>query len=264
VTDRRSSTRSGRAGPVEGRDHYSYSAYADPAMARSFDDRRFGGPIGDLVAGTQARVLANMIGRIQGRTILDVGTGTGRAALMLARGGANVTAVDASEAMLEVARRRAETQRVSVRFMAGDAHALDFKDRAFDVAVSLRVLMHAPDWAQCLAELCRVAERLVIFDYPSATSGAVLDAMARRVVHAAGGRTEAYRVFTDRTIARALDRSGFRVRSVHRQFVMPIRFHKAIGSRRFTEFSEDVLDRVGLLRLFGSPVTLCAERCVSS
>src|SRR5438477_8315941 len=103
-------------------------------MAMTLDGRCIGGPMGELVAGMQARVLANMIGRIQDRAILDVGTGTGRAALMLARGGANVTAVDASEAMLEVARRRAERQRVSVRFMAGDAHALDFKDRAFDVA----------------------------------------------------------------------------------------------------------------------------------
>jgi 2-polyprenyl-3-methyl-5-hydroxy-6-metoxy-1,4-benzoquinol methylase len=246
------------------RRHYSYSAYADPAMARTFDDRRFGGPIGELVAGTQAYVLANFIGRINGRSILDVGTGTGRAALLLARGGAKVTAVDASEQMLAVARRRAAEQSVSVNFMLGDAHTLDFKDRAFDVAVSLRVLMHTPEWRQCLAELCRVAERLVIFDYPSATSAALIHSLTRRVVHAAGGRTEAYRVFTDRTIAKALDRSGFRVRSVHRQFALPIQLHRAIGSRRFTEFSEDLLDRVGLLRVFGSPVTLCAERCMPS
>ena len=65
--------------------------------------------------------------------VLDVGTGTGRAALILARGGAQVTAVDASERMLPIARRRAEEQRVAVRFLVGDAHALDFADRAFDV-----------------------------------------------------------------------------------------------------------------------------------
>ena len=81
----------------EGRNHYSYTTYADPETARTFDARRFGGPIGDLVASTQARVLANLIGPIRDRVILDVGTGTGRAALLLARGGANVTAVDASE-----------------------------------------------------------------------------------------------------------------------------------------------------------------------
>ena len=246
------------------RRHYSYSAYADPKMARTFDDRRFGGPIGELVAGTQARVLANFIGRINERPILDVGTGTGRAALLLARGGAKVTAVDASEQMLAVARRRAAEQSVSVNFMLGDAHELDFKDRSFDIAVSLRVLMHAPQWRQCIAELCRVSKRLVIFDYPSATSAALIHSLTRRVVRAAGGRTEAYRVFTDRTIAKALDRSGFRVRSVHRQFVLPIQLHRAIGSRRFTLFTEDILERVGLLRVFGSPVTLCAERCVPS
>ena len=246
------------------RDHYSYTAYADPVMASTFDDRRFGGPIGELVAGTQARVLSNFIGRVQGRTILDVGTGTGRAALLLARGGAHVTAVDASEQMLAVARRRAEEQSLRVKFVQGDAHVLDFKNGSFDVVVSLRVLMHTLQWRRCLAELCRVTDRLVIFDYPSATSVALVQAVTRRVVQAVGGRTEPYRVFTDRTIARALEPLGFRVRSVHRQFVLPMRFHRVIGSRRFTERSEDLLDRAGLLRLFGSPVTIAAERCVSS
>jgi ubiquinone/menaquinone biosynthesis C-methylase UbiE len=260
----RPSTGSGRAEPAVGRDHYSYTVYNDPKTARTFDDRRFGGPIGELVAATQAKVLTNFIGRIQGRHILDVGTGTGRAALRLARGGATVTAVDASEQMLAVARRRATEQGVQVRFQVGDAHTLEFKDRAFDVAVCLRVLMHTPQWRRCLAELCRVADQLVVFDYPSAHSAALLHSLTRRVTHAAGSRTEPYRVFTDRTIADALDRSGFRVLNVHRQFALPIQFHRAIGSRGFTEFSEEMLKRVGLLRVFGSPVTLVAQRCKSS
>jgi 2-polyprenyl-3-methyl-5-hydroxy-6-metoxy-1,4-benzoquinol methylase len=245
-------------------DHYSYSHYADPSTARSFDDRRFGGPIGDLVASTQARVLANFIGRIHQRDILDVGTGTGRAALLFARGGARVTAVDASEAMLAVARQRAAADGVNVRWQLGDAHALDFADRSFDVAVSLRVLMHTPKWRLCVAELCRVATRLVIVDYPSATSFALVESMARRVAHRAGLRTEPYRVFRHRDIVEAFDRCGFRVRSVHRQFVLPIAVHKAIGSRRFTVRVEDALDRAGLLKCLGSPVSIVAERCASS
>jgi 2-polyprenyl-3-methyl-5-hydroxy-6-metoxy-1,4-benzoquinol methylase len=238
--------------------------YADRNMARSFDERRFGGPIGELVASTQARVLANMIGRIADRVILDVGTGTGRAAVLLALGGANVTAVDASEEMLEVARRRAADAGVRVNFQRGDAQALTFGNRAFDVTVCLRVLMHVPDWQKCMSELCRVSERLVIFDYPSATSAAMLHSLARRAIHSVFGKTEAYRVFSHSVIMRELERNGFRVRSVHRQFAMPIQFHRAIGSRRFTEFSEGILDRAGLLKLFGSPVTICAERCASS
>ena len=243
--------------------HYSYTVYADPATARTFDDRRFGGPIGALVAGTQARVLTNMVGRIKARPILDVGTGTGRAALLLARGGARVTGVDASEEMLAIARQRAADEGIQATFQRGDAHDLEFADRSFDVAVSLRVLMHTPQWERCIAELCRVADRLVIVDYPSATSVALLESMTRRVLHAAGMRTEPYRVFTHRTIAAAFDRCGFRIRSVHRQFVLPIALHKAIGSRRLTEATEDLLDRAHLLRVFGSPVTLVAERCAS-
>ena len=65
-------------------------------------------------------------------------------------------------------------------------------------------------------------------------------------------------------VVEAFDHNGFRIRSVHRQFVLPIAFHKTIGSRRFTLWSEELLDRAGLLKLFGSPVTLVAERCASS
>ncbi len=243
------------------REHYSYALYADPAMARSFDGCRFGGPIGELVAGTQARVVADMIGRLPDRRILDVGTGTGRAALMLARGGARVTAIDASEEMLQVAEQRAVAEGVTLETRRGDAHDLQFADRTFEIGVCLRVLMHAPGWERCLAELCRVSDRLVIFDYPAAASAAAIQSLARRVKQTAGGRTEAYRVFRRSTIDRALGRSGFRVRSLHRQFVLPIAFHRLIGSRRFTETSERLLARAGILRVCGSPVTVCAERC---
>jgi ubiquinone/menaquinone biosynthesis C-methylase UbiE len=246
-----------------GDDHYSYTLYADPATARTFDDRRFGGPIGALVAGTQARVLTNMIGRIHDRPILDVGTGTGRAALLLARGGARVTGVDASEQMLAIARQRAAEDGVQATFQIGDAHDLQFPDRAFDVAVSLRVLMHTPEWRGCIAELCRVADRLVVVDYPSATSVALLESTTRRLLHAAGMRTEPYHVFTHGTIAAAFDRCGFRIRSAHRQFVLPIALHKAVGSQRLTEAIEGLLDRAHLLKIVGSPVTVVAERCAS-
>ena len=245
------------------RDHYSYRVYAEPATARSFDDERFGGPIGQLVAREQAQVIADFVGDVDGRTILDVGTGTGRAALQMARGGARVTAIDASEEMLAVARRRANDEHLTVTFTAGDAHQLDFPDRSFDVVISLRVLMHAPAWRRCIGELCRVATSLIVVDYPSATSFASLQAMGRRVIHACGGRTEPYRVLSDRAVAAELARAGFRVRSVHRHFFLPIAVHKGIGSARFTTASRAVFDRLGLLRLFGSPVTLVAERCAS-
>lgn len=249
---------------TERRDHYSYTVYADPTTARTFDARRFGGPIGDLVARQQAAVLSGFLGRVAGRTILDVGTGTGRAALLMAEAGATVTGVDASEEMLAIAREHAAEQHAAVTFAPGDAHALAFPDRSFDAAVSLRVLMHTPRWRQCVAELCRVSRHLVVLDYPSARSAALLQSVGRKMVHAAGGRTEPYRVFLDSTIDRVIAEQGFRVRARNRQFVLPIALHKTIGSPRFTSGSERLLERLGLLAAFGSPVTLVAERCAHS
>jgi len=246
------------------RDHYSYSVYADPATARSFDERRFGGPIGELVAAQQADVLFDFLGPIGGRSILDVGTGTGRAAFLLASQGAHVTGVDASEEMLSVARSRIREGGDAIRFVAGDAHALDFPSQSFDMAVSLRVLMHTPRWRVCVAELCRVARTRVVFDYPSVHSVAALQSGVRRVAHAFGARTEPYRVFSDRAIAGALGANGFAVTRVNRQFVLPIALHKSIGSRGFTETSERLLKQTGLQSLVGSPVTIVADRCGSS
>ena len=75
-----------------------------------------------------------------------------------------------------------------------------------------------------------------------------------------GAKTEPYRVFADRDIAAALGAVGFEVRELHRQFVLPIALHKTIGSRKFTMTAEALLERAGLLRRFGSPVTVMAER----
>ena len=65
-------------------------------MAASFDAKRFGGPIGGILLEDQERVLAQFLGDVTGRRVLDMATGTGRAALALAKRGAVVTGVDAS------------------------------------------------------------------------------------------------------------------------------------------------------------------------
>lgn len=241
-------------------DHYSYTVYADPQTARTFDDRRFGGPIGELVAETQAAVVVRMAGDVRGRSVLDVGTGTGRAALLLAKAGAIVTGVDPSEEMLAVARERAKAEGQAIAFRRGDAHALEFPDGVFETVISLRVLMHSPRWRDALSEMCRVASRRLIVDYPSSRSVAFWQSGARRVLAPLGVKTEPYRVFSDAEVTAALASFGFRVRERHRQFVLPIAVHKAIGSRRLTTAVETLLDRAGLLRLFGSPVTIVAER----
>jgi ubiquinone/menaquinone biosynthesis C-methylase UbiE len=162
--------------------------------------------------------------------------------------------------MLEEARKRAAEQLVKVNFLRGDAHHLDFKDRSFDAVVCLRVLMHTPDWRQCVGELCRVSRHRVIVDFPALGSVAAVQSVSRRIARAAGANVEAYRVLGEAAVRRAFESHGFRITRIHRQFVLPIALHKRLGSRATTERLEGILAGVGLLRLAGSPVTVLAER----
>jgi ubiquinone/menaquinone biosynthesis C-methylase UbiE len=242
------------------RDHYSYRHYADRQVAEGFDALRFGGPIGEYLAETQARVLLEALGPLAGRRVLDVGTGTGRAAVGLAAGGARVVGADASAEMLGVARARARDAGHDLVLTRADARALPFADRSVDAAVSLRVLMHAIDWRQCVAELCRVSRWRVVVDFPAAASFAALESGARRAAHRLGRRVEAYRVMREADVRAAFAASGFRVVMVTRQFVLPINLHKTLNHLATTRAVESGLAAVGLLRLFGSPVTMVAER----
>ena len=258
---------SGGHGPAASR-HYSYAVYADPAMAERFDAMRFSGPIGRLIAETQEQQIAAFLAPVEGRRLLDVGTGTGRAAIALAKRGAHVTGVDASAEMLEVAERRAAEAGLSrrspgeggVTFVRGDAHHLDLPDRSFDAVVCLRMLMHTPDWRASLRELCRVADDRVVFDYPSLYSAAAIQAVTRRAAHVVNPSIEAYRVFSPSSVARVLGDAGFRVAGEHRQFVLPIALHKRVNSEGWTRRVEGMMERTGLMNLFGSPVTVAAER----
>jgi ubiquinone/menaquinone biosynthesis C-methylase UbiE len=249
-----------RAPRPDGREHYSYTHYANSSVAEGFDALRFSGDVGRFLLEQQAALLAASLAPLDRRRIADVGTGTGRAAIGLATRGAGVVGLDASSEMLGVARRRAAEAGVSIEFAVGDAHALPLADRGVDAAVCLRVLMHAIDWERCLAELCRVSKWRVVFDFPSASSAAAIESAVRRARLRRGHKVEAYRVFSEREITAALARHGFRVVGVRRQFVLPIAFHKAVGRFALTRRLERGLGAIGALRLFGSPITVVAER----
>jgi ubiquinone/menaquinone biosynthesis C-methylase UbiE len=95
------------------------------------------------------------LGEPSGLAILDLGCGTGRHALWLAAEGANVTAVDFSEGMLEQAKRKPGADRI--RFLAHDLHEpLPLADESFDLVVSGLVLEHLRELGTFFAETRRV------------------------------------------------------------------------------------------------------------
>ncbi len=106
----------------------------------------------------------------RGGSVLDVGCGTGADVLALAHllgEGGRAVGVDASEAMVAEARRRASAARSPADFRVGDAHALDFPDASFHGCRADRVFQYLEDPRRALGEMARVARpggRVVVLD----------------------------------------------------------------------------------------------------
>jgi ubiquinone/menaquinone biosynthesis C-methylase UbiE len=91
---------------------------------------------------------------VKGRRVLDAGCGMGRFADVFTRWGAEVVAVDLSQAV-EVARTNLE-EREGATFVQADILHLPFPPATFDVILSWGVLHHTPDCAAAFRALCRL------------------------------------------------------------------------------------------------------------
>jgi len=113
------------------------------------------------IAKYAAKEGENFVARLKlnaGQRVLDVACGTGNTAIPAARTGAEVIGVDIAPNLLEQARRRAAAENLSVKFEEGDAEELRFKDREFDVIISMFGAMFAPRPEFVVKELLRVCK----------------------------------------------------------------------------------------------------------
>ena len=98
--------------------------------------------------------MLRLAGDVAGRRILDAGCGSGPLAAVLRDAGADVTGLDVSAAMVDLARQRLGED--------ADLHVADlgaplpFADDEFDDVVASLVLHYLEDWSGPLAELHRV------------------------------------------------------------------------------------------------------------
>jgi 2-polyprenyl-3-methyl-5-hydroxy-6-metoxy-1,4-benzoquinol methylase len=104
---------------------------------------------------TWIRPAFGLLGDVRGLDVLDYGCGHGMAAVVLARRGARVTALDLSFGYIQEARARAAANAVTAAFAQADAERLPFAAGSFDRVWGSAILHHL-DIAVAARELRRV------------------------------------------------------------------------------------------------------------
>jgi SAM-dependent methyltransferase len=114
-----------------------------------------------------------LVGAVAGKRVLDLGCGTGLAAIAFAKQGAVVIAVDGSRDRLAQARARAEADEVKVEFREGDLADLAFlRADSIDVVFSADAVGEVDDVARVFRQVQRVlrpnAAFVFTYEHPTA------------------------------------------------------------------------------------------------
>lgn len=102
---------------------------------------------------------------LSGKTIADVGSGTGASTLGLARYAKNVIGIEFEPAMLGVAREKARVEGAQrVAFLGGDALALPLADQSVDLITGVTLALWPPEqYRAFINEGLRVAKDAVVY-----------------------------------------------------------------------------------------------------
>ena len=121
--------------------------------------------LGQITDALEERLLLDLLGPVQGLSVLDIGCGDGVLGSALARRGAHVTGLDPDPQMLAAAHRRAQSESIELRLVRGRAETLPFEDETFDRVVAVTVLCFVPETDRAISEIARILKpggRLVI------------------------------------------------------------------------------------------------------
>lgn len=100
--------------------------------------------------------ILNIVSPTSETKFFEIGIGTGRIAVPIAKRGYSYTGIDISEKMLAELHRKLEGISHRLTAVKGDATALQFPDNSFDVGLTVHVFHLVSAWKQALAEIRRV------------------------------------------------------------------------------------------------------------
>jgi len=113
-----------------------------------------------------------------GKTLLEVGLGTGADFIRWVRAGAKAYGRDLTQASVDTVRQRLALAGLEADVRTGDAERLELSSDFFDVYYSWGCLHHTPDTVAAFDEAFRVlkpggALKVMIYQYPSVSAGLV-------------------------------------------------------------------------------------------
>ena len=227
-----------------------------PDIETASDDYalRFSGRVGTWMLTRQSTIVLNMLEGHKDADILDVGGGHAQLARPLVERNFGVTVQGSAP---ECGRRiRDMTGAETCRFVSSPLLDLPFEDACVDTVLCFRLLTHCPEWPALVGELCRVAKRSVIIDFPTSRSLNAFSGGLFGVKKKLEGNTRTWRLFRSGEIEAAFQRHGFTCQAVRKQYFLPMVLHRVLRCPGLSAFLEGICHGLHLTHLWGSPVIM--------
>ena len=239
------------------------SIYHNAWYAGDYDQEKFGRGFGRILEIQEVTLFLSLLD-VQEARILDLGAGTGKLSVPLLENGYQVVAGDASAEMLRQAHEKALSMGLNLDTEVCDATDLSFADQEFDHVVSSRMLMHLSFWRRGIAEMCRVSKKSVVLDFPPLVGHGGIGSLIRNIINPFlsenSHHRQKYSSFTLSEVVKEFQKNDFVVTRTHRQYFLPVGLHRIVDRPDLSMSIERLFRGLGLVTLFGAPVTVKAVR----
>ncbi len=235
----------------------AFSETADIETASDDYAARFSGAIGNYFLEVQARLTLDLLKDLPRASVLDVGGGHAQLTMPLAKNGYDVTVTGSAD----ICRARLDRycDQDSFQYITCDSLNLPFQDNQFDVVMAFRLLPHTQQWQRLIQEMCRVAKKAVILDYPDKRSVNILYNLLFDLKKNMEGNTRTYTLFSRKELSDVLKANHFYLPVFSPEFFVPMVIHRKLKNPAISRALEAISRYTGLTRLFGSPIILRSD-----
>lgn len=235
----------------------TYPETADIETASDDYASRFSGPVGNYFLQVQTKLTLDLLKDLPLASVLDVGGGHAQLTRPLIDNGYKVTVTGSADICRERLDRCCEQD--SFQYLTCDTLNLPFQDNEFDVVMAFRLLPHTHQWQRLIKEMCRVAGKTIILDYPDKRSANILYDLLFDLKKNMEGNTRTYTLFSRKELADELDTNHFNQPRFRPEFFVPMVIHRKLKNPAISKALEVVFRLTGMTGLFGSPIILRSD-----